>query len=168
MVKKFLKEWGIPLVIAYAVAILINKFLIFTVYIPSESMLPAINAGDRLIAQRVYDYGKIKRGDILVFDFKEEDSLYIKRVIGLPGDTILIDGKNLYVNGEKITEDYVKFPEETFAEYVVPEKSYFFLGDNRANSKDARYWKNPYIKEEDIKGKAIFRYYPFDNIGKLK
>lgn len=168
MVKKFLKEWGIPLVIAYVIAILINKFLIFTVYIPSESMMPAINVGDRLIAQRVYDYGKIKRGDILVFDFKEEDSLYIKRVIGLSGDTILIDGKNLYVNGEKIVEDYVKFPEETFAEYVVPEDSYFFLGDNRANSKDARYWKNPYIKKEDIKGKAIFRYYPFDNMGKLK
>ncbi|MGL5417419.1 MAG: signal peptidase I [Clostridium sp.] len=168
MVKKIFKEWGVPLVIAYILAMLINKFLIFTVYIPSESMMPTINVGDRLIAKRVYDYGKINRGDILVFDFKEEDSLYIKRVVGLPGDSILIDGKKLYINGEELKEDYVKFPEETYAEYIVPEKSYFFLGDNRANSKDARYWKNPYINEEDIRGKAIFRYYPFNNVGIMK
>ncbi|MGL5649705.1 MAG: signal peptidase I [Clostridium sp.] len=168
MVKKILKEWGVPLVIAYILAMLINKFLIFTVHIPSESMMPTINVGDRLIAKRVYDYGKINRGDILVFDFKEEDSLYIKRVVGLPGDSILIDRKKLYINGEEFKEDYVKFSEETYAEYIVPEKSYFFLGDNRANSKDSRYWKNPYINEEDIRGKAIFRYYPFNNVGIIK
>ncbi|WP_436512620.1 signal peptidase I [Clostridium thermobutyricum] len=167
MWKKVLREWVFLIAIAYVISILINKFLIFTVFIPSGSMMPTINIGDRLVATRIHNYDNIKHGDILVFNFREEDSLYIKRVIGLPGDKIKIDGQAVYVNGEKLEEEYVKYPEDTYAEYIVPENNYFFLGDNRNDSKDSRYWNNPYIEEEEIKGKAIFRFYPFDSFGKV-
>lgn len=164
------KEFTIGVIGAVILTILINKFLIFSIYVPSGSMLPTIQIGDRMVARRIYNYDNINRGDILIFNFTEEveDSLYIKRVIGLPGDNIKIEGTEIYINGEKIEEDYVKYQEETFLEYNVPEGEYFFLGDNRADSKDSRYWENPFIKQSEIKGKAMFRYYPLDRIGKIK
>lgn len=82
--KNFIKEWGIPIVSAIIMAVLINKFLIFKVYIPSESMEPTINKGDRLLIGRIYDTKSIKRGDILVFESEELKETLIKRVIGLP------------------------------------------------------------------------------------
>lgn len=163
------KEFAIGIVGAIILTILINKFLIFSIYVPSGSMLPTIQIGDRMIASRIYNYDNIKRGNILIFNFteEEEDSLYIKRVIGLPGDNIKIKGSKVYINNEELKEDYVKYPEETFAEYDVPEGEYFFLGDNRADSKDSRYWKNPFIKQEEIKGKALFRFYPLETFGSI-
>lgn len=168
--RKSSKEFAIGIVGAIILTILINKFLIFSIYVPSGSMLPTIQIGDRMVARRIYNYDNINRGDILIFNFTEEaeDSLYIKRVIGLPGDNIKIKGTKVYINNEEIKEDYVKYPEETFLEYDVPEGEYFFLGDNRADSKDSRYWKNPFIKEDEIKGKAMFRFYPLERIGSIK
>ena len=85
----------------------------------------------------------------------------MKRIIGLPGDTVdIIDGK-VYINGELLVEDYIK---ETmvgsFGSYDVPEGSYFMLGDNRNNSNDSRYWYNTYLDRDDILGKVVFKYYP--------
>lgn len=164
------KEFAIAIIGGIILTILINKFLIFSIYVPSGSMLPTIEVGDRMVVRRIYNYDNIKRGDILVFNFKEdvEDTLYIKRVIGLQNDRIKFENNKLYINNEEIKEDYVKYPEEFYGEYTVPEGEYFFLGDNRANSKDSRVWKNPYIKQSEIKGKAFFRFYPFDRIKILK
>ena len=164
----FFFDWIVPVIIAVVLAVLINKFLIFKVYIPSSSMEPTLNVGDNLFVTRVYDPEKLHRGDIVVFESKELNETVIKRLIGLPGDTIKIDGGIVFVNGKQLDEPYVKYPMNTYGEFKVPEGKYFFLGDNRANSNDARFWKNPYIDGSDIKGKAQVRIYPLNRIGLLE
>jgi len=166
--KGFLYEWGIPIVVAVVLALLITKFIVFKVYIPSESMVPTLNVGDRLFVARVYNEEKFERGDILVFESDELEEKLIKRLIGLPGDKILIENGEVYVNGEKLIEDYIGNADRFNGEYEVPEGKYFFLGDNRLWSKDSRYWINPYIDGKDIIGKAQFKVYPFSEIGKIK
>lgn len=166
--KGFLYEWGIPVVVAVVLALLITKFIVFKVYIPSESMVPTLNVGDRLFVTRVYNEEKFERGDILVFESDELEEKLIKRLIGLPGDKILIENGEVYVNGEKLIEDYIGNADRFNGEYEVPEGKYFFLGDNRLWSKDSRYWINPYIDGKDIIGKAQFKVYPFSEIGKIE
>ncbi len=161
----FFFEWVIPIAIALVLALLIKQFLIFKVYIPSGSMIPTLNEGDQLFVTRVYNLDNLKRGDILVFDSDELNDVLIKRLIGLPGDKIKIVKGTVYVNGEKLEEDYVKNSDDISGEFEVPEGKYFFLGDNRAISYDARRWKNPYIDGSDIKAKAQIRVYPFSDFG---
>lgn len=165
--QNFFNDWIIPVFIAVVIAILINKFLIYKVYIPSSSMVPTLNVGDRLLVTRVYNPDKLKRGDIVVFDSDELNETVIKRLIGLPGDTIKIDGTSVYVNGKKLDEPYVKYPMDSYGIYKVPKGKYFFLGDNRANSNDSRFWKNPYISGDKIRGEAQVRIYPFNSMGFL-
>ena len=110
----------------------------------------------------------MQRGDIVVFDSDELNETVIKRLIGLPGDTIKIDGTAVYVNGKKLDEPYVEYPLESYGTYKVPEGKYFFLGDNRANSNDSRFWKDPYIDADKIQGKAQIKIYPLSQIGFLK
>lgn len=161
-------EWGIPIIVAIILAIIINKFIVFKVFIPSESMVPTLNVNDRLFVTRVYNEDNFERGDILVFDSDELNEKLIKRLIGLPGDKIVIENGEVSVNGEKLVEDYIGNADRFNGEYEVPEGKYFFLGDNRLWSKDSRYWINPYIDGEDITGKAQFKVYPFSDIGKIE
>ena len=164
----FFKDWVIPIAVALLIAVIIHKFLIFKVYIPSESMYPTLTKGDHLFVKKVYNYDKIKRQDIIVFNFKEDgkDELLIKRVIGLPGDTVKIDNQGkVFVNGEELNEPYIKNQSNLSGEFKVPEGRYFFLGDNRSNSKDSRFWKDPFIEKNEIQGKAFVRVYPFNRIG---
>ena len=86
----FFTEWVVPILIALVLAFLINKFLIFKVKIPSESMVPTLNVGDRLFVTRIYNPEKLKRGDIVVFHSDEKNEDMIKRLIGLPGDKVVI------------------------------------------------------------------------------
>ncbi|MCY6485110.1 signal peptidase I [Clostridium aestuarii] len=166
--KKFFKEWIIPIGAAVVFAILINQFLFFQVRVPSESMYPTIKIGDRIIVTKVYNRDKLKRGDIVVFYSKELQETLIKRLIALPGDEIKIDENGqIYINGDKTEEPYVVFPEKRKGEFKVPKDYYFFLGDNRARSYDARKWNNPYIEGKDIKGKARVIVYPFNRFGKF-
>lgn len=164
----FFREWIVPIVAAIGIAFLINKFLVYNVYIPSESMVPTLNVGDKLMVTRVYDTDKIKRGDIVVFYSEELDEILIKRVIGLPGDHIKIHDGIVNINGEDIKEDYVKNNESFDGNFDVPDNKFFFLGDNRSRSNDARRWINPYIDASNIQGKARIKFYPFKDFGSLK
>lgn len=165
-------EWLITIVAALIISFLINKFLIFKVYIPSESMYPTLKVKDQLFVTKMYSRDSIQRGDILVFFSDEFDELLIKRVIGLPGDDIVVKASGeVLVNGEVLEETYVVQKDETAIfdlEFKVPEDKYFFLGDNRANSLDSRYWSEPYIDFEDIRGEARVIIYPFNRIRLLK
>ena len=163
----FFREWIIPIVAAIGIAILINKFLVYNVYIPSESMVPTLNVGDKLMVTRVYDTDKIKRGDIIVFFSEELNEVLIKRAIGLPGDHIKIHNGIVNINGEDIKEDYVKNNESFDGSFDVPDNKFFFLGDNRSRSNDARRWINPYIDASNIQGRARIKFYPFKDFGSL-
>ena len=163
---KALKEWAICIGIALLIAILINKFLLYKVYIPSESMVPTLNEDDQLFVTRIYNYDKIERGDILVFYSEENDDTFIKRVIGLPGDTVKIVDGVVFVNDKELKEDYVKNNDtDENSEFKVPKGKYFFLGDNRAISNDSRRWKDPFVDEDDIQAKAVLKVYPFSDFG---
>ena len=160
----FFSDWVVPIVIAVILAILINRFLIFKVKIPSESMVPTLNVGDRLFVTRVYNPEKLKRGDIIVFHSEEKNEDMIKRLIGLPGDQIGI----VTVNGETLQENYIGTSDNYNGEFTVPEGKYFFLGDNRYWSLDSRYWEDPYIDGSEIKGKAQIKVYPWKDFGKVE
>lgn len=164
MAKRIVKEiisWIIVFAIAFVLALLINRFIIFRVEVPSGSMENTIMTGDKVVTFRLsYLFSDPKRGDIVVFPFPDDEEVdYIKRIIGLPGDTIEIRKGVLYINDDPYEEDYLKEPmdEEDFGPVTVPEDSYFMMGDNRNSSMDSRAWRNKFVKGDKIKGKAIFR-----------
>lgn len=167
--KKFFFDWIIPIIVAFIFAQLIIRFAVFKITVPTESMVPTVEAKDQIFVTKVYDPSSIKRGDIVVFKSDEFSFLLLKRVIGLPGDKIEIkDGGKVYINGDLYNEPYVKNPDDKQASFVVPQGKYLMLGDNREKSNDARYWNNPYIDGSNIQGKARLRVYPFDRISFLK
>lgn len=166
--KYFVFEWLIPIAIALIIAFLIRSFVAYVFNVPTSSMYPTINPGDVGIATKVYNPNSLKRGDVVVFKLEELSMVLVKRLIGLPGDKISIkDNGDVYINGEKLQEDYVKNPCVGGGEYEVPAGCYFFLGDNRADSNDARYWANKYIPFEFVEGKAQFIFFPFNRISRL-
>lgn len=159
-------ELGIWIVFLY----LLMHFVIMNCFVPSGSMESTLMTGDRLFANRLYhDY---KRGDITVFEFYENGpkEYYVKRIIGEPGDHIDIKEDGVYVNDEKLEEDYLK--EDMFVweelSYDVPEGCYFMMGDNRNNSADSRFWDDPFVPEDRLAGKVVVRYWPLGDIGRVK
>lgn len=167
--KEFKEIFSSVFVCAFLYLILTN-FVFINAVIPSESMYPELQVKDKLFCSKMINPDKLERGDIVVF--KKEDGskdLYVKRLIGTEGDVIdLKENGDVYVNGELIDEPYVQNQireDEIYfgmqlGQYVVPENEFFFLGDNRDNSADSRYWEDPFINEDYIVAKAIFRWLP--------
>lgn len=167
-VKKFIKGWVIPFGIEILVLLFVIKFLFFFVVVPSGSMIPTIDEASVLFATRVHDPTTLERGDIVVFQSDELGLTLVKRLIGLPGDTVILDkdGK-LSINGEPVEEPYVFHKAAVSGKFRVPEGHYLFFGDNRSGSNDARMWVQPYISGDKIQGKAQFTIWPVANFGKL-
>lgn len=140
--------------------VLIVKFVFFVPIVPTGSMEPTIAEHSALFALRVHDLEKLERGDIIVFTAETPElagTTLIKRLIGLPGDHVEIDENGtVTINGEVQQESYVVYQYAIPSEFDVPEGYYLFMGDNRANSMDSRYWQNPYVSGESIQGRAIF------------
>ncbi|HEY8892049.1 MAG TPA: signal peptidase I [Clostridium sp.] len=169
LMKKIFQDWILPIIAAIAIAFIINKVIFFNVTVPTGSMLPTINLNDKILVTRVHNKNNLKRGDIIVFHSDELGEDLIKRLIGLPNDKVEVkqDG-SVYINNKKIDESYIVYPGGKTGTFNVPVGSYFFMGDNRADSLDARYWKKPYIPAKDIMGKARIIISPFSRFGKLK
>ena len=166
--KIFIKDWLLLIFVAVILATLINRFLFFNIKVPSGSMYPTIKIGDKITVTKVYNKSNLKRGDIIVFYSYELKERLVKRLIGLPGDAIVIKDKGqTFINGIKVEEPYVVYPENLDKKFKVPKNKYLFLGDNRADSFDARRWESPYIDSKDIEGKAQFVLYPFNRFGKF-
>ena len=217
-------EWLLVVVVAFIVAFLINSFILTNSFIPTPSMETNLPVGSRLFGFRLYYlFTDVKRGDVVIFDYgylcKNDDQMYqknddhccplcgrddkkntkvqyIKRVIGLPGDHVVIKAeytaeqelfRNLkfpdpnikatcgyvYVNGEKLVEPYLSEPMVVNNFYkpvdvIVPENSYFLLGDNRNNSEDSRFWVKMFLDKKDILAKALLVYWPLNKIGIIK
>ena len=129
--------------------------------------------GDRVIGNRLaYLFDSPERGDIVIFKYPDDESqLFVKRVIGMPGERVVITDAKVYINGVLLAESYLKNSWVIDADdyvFEVPDHCYLVLGDNRNNSKDSRYWTNTYVKEEQLLGEAVFCYWPFKNFGKLE
>ena len=134
------------------------------------SMQDTIMKGDRVLGNRLaYIKDDPERYDIVIFKYPDDPSkISIKRVIGLPGETVSVKEVKRYVDGTEQTQAVSFCPEEmagSFGPYEVPEDSYFVMGDNRNNSLDSRYWDNTYVKKEAILAKAGFRYWPLNKVG---
>ncbi|MCR5429678.1 MAG: signal peptidase I [Eubacterium sp.] len=164
-------SWVKIIVIALVIALIINNFIIINANVPSGSMENTIMTGDRMIGLRTaYWFSSPKRGQVVIFKFPDnEDETFVKRVIGLPGETVHIKKGKIYINNSKkaLKEDYLK---EEWVEgndyekpFKVPKDSYFCMGDNRNVSNDARYWKKKYVKKNKILAKAEFVYWPWSN-----
>ncbi|MBE5881511.1 MAG: signal peptidase I [Lachnospiraceae bacterium] len=187
--KSIIKEifsWIKVIILAFVVALLLNKFVIVNANVPTGSMEDTIQPGDRLIGFRLsYLFSEPERGNIIIFEYPvDPEEIYIKRIIGLPGEKIEIRDAKVYIDGSKtpLEEPYLKedwIIENDGLELMIPEGHYFVMGDNRNNSLDGRYWateavmnelvstleeaveqKYCFVSEDAILGKAIFRYYP--------
>lgn len=168
--KTFLKELRsnvITVVVALLIGFFLSKYIIANAQVPSGSMETTVMAGDRIIVNRLaYAFGEPQRGDIVTFIYPDDgETLYLKRIMGLPGETIEgIDGV-IYINGSPLSQDYTsEVFEEDFGPFQVPEGCYFMMGDNRNDSWDSRFWENQFVEKDAIIGKAAFSYYPHPRI----
>ncbi|MEM0981801.1 MAG: signal peptidase I [Cyanobacteria bacterium P01_H01_bin.58] len=152
----------------------IRTFVAEARYIPSGSMEPTLEINDRLVVEKVsYRFNPPDRGDIVVFwppdELFEEGQrrdAFIKRVIGLPGDTVEVTDGVVYVNDEPLDEDYTKEPPAyLWGPETVPEDAYLVLGDNRNSSYDSHSWG--FVPAENIIGKAVVRFWPPGRLGGL-
>ena len=166
---KELLQWAAAFIAAIAAALLINNFVIVNAQIPSSSMEDTIMPGDRVFGNRLaYVLGEPERFDIIIFRYPDDESqLFIKRIIGLPGETVEIRDGHIYINGSDTPLEDVETKEPmegSFGPYTVPEDCYFVMGDNRNNSRDSRYWEHTFVTEDEILGKAVFRYWPVNKM----
>jgi len=186
--KSTIREYFESIVIAVILALFIRTFVVQAFKIPTGSMENNLLIGDHLLVNKfifgptlsrieraVLPIDEIKRGDVIVFKFPEDPERdFIKRTIGLPGDTIELRNKKVFVNGKALDEPYVHFlfpppgdtPQEDFDVRVhygpvtVPPDHYFMMGDNRDNSEDSRYWG--FMPKSYVKGQALFIYFSFN------
>ena len=162
-IKKLIKEY-LPYILILIGVILIKRFIISPIRVKGQSMMNTLHNGDIMILNIVgYRFEDIKRFDIVVI--KEDNEYLIKRVIGLPGEIIEYKDNELYVNGEKIKENYGKGNTEDFT-VKVKKNSYFVLGDNRENSMDSRVFGS--FPEKEILGKTSLTIFPFNRLGTKK
>ena len=162
--KEFM-EYLKMIIFVVVVVLVVNNFLLINAKIPSESMEQTIMTGDRVFGNRLaYVFGDPERYDIIIFKYPDnEKELFIKRIIGMPGETVEIKDGKVYINGSKepLKDSFTpETPVGDYGPYTVPENSYFVRGDNRNYSKDSRFWNNPYVAEDKILGKAVLKYFP--------
>jgi signal peptidase I len=188
--KSTAREYFESIVIAVILALFIRTFVVQAFKIPTGSMEENLLIGDHLLVNKfvfgptatgleraLLPTGTIKRGDVIVFKYPEEpDRDFIKRVIGLPGETVEVREKKVYINGVGLNEPYVHFlqPPSTNSEFyettsfdvrerygpvTVPSNQYFVMGDNRDNSQDSRYWG--FLPRDNVKGKALVIYWSY-------
>ena len=152
-------DWAEALVYALAVLVVICAFFVRLSGVEGSSMYPTLHEGDQLLISS-FGYGEPERGDIVMFYNEEMQEIMVKRVIGLPGDTITFSDGAVVVNGETLSEPYLPegvetYPAQEGASFTVPEGCVFLLGDNRESSLDSRWWGNPYISLSDIQARAL-------------
>lgn len=162
-IRRELFSWCRTILAALLIAFVLTQFVIVNATVPTGSMMDTIQKKDRLIGLRfAYWFSDPQRGDIVIFDAVDfPDEHLLKRVIGLPGETV--EGRDglVYIDGQPLDEPYAREPiQEAFGPFTVPEDSYFMMGDNRNDSLDSRFWEHPYVEKKDILGKAVLRYWP--------
>lgn len=160
-IKSFIKEL-IPYVIILIVVVLIRSFIVTPVMVSGTSMSPTLKGREIMILNKLDK--KFTRYEIVVLDTNHED--IIKRIIGLPGETISCENNIIYVNSRKIDDKFGSGVTSDFKKITLGKDEYFVLGDNRENSLDSRYY-GPFKKKE-IKGSTKLIVFPFHKIGKVK
>ena len=174
--RQSLLEWLIILVVAVGASLLLRTYVVQTYWIPSASMEPTLMIGDHVLVSKLsVTWGTINRGDVIVFRASKSIQaacndhlpIYVKRVIGLPGDHLTSKGNTIYINGKPLKENWPHtepiFP--PIGNVTVPANSYFMMGDNHHNSCDSRYWGS--LPRSAMIGKVFVRIWPISRIGLL-
>lgn len=164
--KKMIRR-NIPLIISLSTLLLVKMFIAAPTRVSGESMNHTLQHNDRSL---IYKSKHVNRFDIIIFNTNNltgEDKQYVKRVVGLPGETITYKGHQLFINQSKIDEPFDIRDQQLTGDFsfTLADDEYFVLGDNRGNSTDSRHLGG--INKDDIVGKMIYRFYPFKSIGKL-
>jgi len=151
------------LILALVLYFLIDS-VIARVRVVNISMLPTLQPGEFLMVNKLaYRFSDVERGDIIVFHYPQNPAEdFIKRVIGVPGDTISVMKGTVYINGQAVDEPYISAPPNYTGQWTIPEDNVFVLGDNRNQSSDSHQWGN--VPLQNIVGRALVIYWPFENI----
>lgn len=163
-------EWAALIVVAWLISFAIRTFVFDTRIVPTGSMLPTIQLQDRVIFDKLfYRFGSLERGDIIMFTppqgSGESDDL-VKRIVGLPGESLEVREGKVWINGMVLEEPYLdQAPKYSYGPLKIPENAYIMFGDNRNNSKDAHIWG--VLPKENIEGRVLLRYWPLDRFGKI-
>lgn len=191
--KSALIEYAEALIWAVVLALVIRTWAVQAFKIPSGSMMPTLLVGDHLLVSKssygiklpfsdrvIVPLGHPQRGDIVVFRFPEDrDKDFIKRVIGLPGESVEVRNKRVFINGQALDDPWAHYsdridlppgvlPRDNFGPVTVPEGHYFVMGDNRDQSYDSRFWfggKGGFVPASDILGRAIVIYWSWEDHG---
>jgi len=169
--KSVVREYAEAIVIAFVLAMIIRTFVVQAFKIPSGSMIPTLQIGDHILVSKfIYHFTKPERGDLIVFKYPKDPSRdFIKRVVGLPGETLEVRHRKVYINGKLLKEDYPIFSDKEAGQYgevpirdnfsviTIPPNKYFMMGDNRDNSLDSRFWGT--LDEKMIEGRAFIVYW---------
>ncbi len=163
-----LKSWFRDILLAFAIAIFIVIFVVQPVKVEGTSMQPRLVDQERIFVNRfIYRFQNIHRGDVVVFWYpRDRSKSFIKRVLGIPGDTVEIRAGIVYINGSRVNEPYLNpaYQDNKSLQAVrVPRGQYFVLGDHRNSSNDSRSWG--FVAHDLIYGKAVFSYWPFSRVG---
>jgi len=166
-------SWARDLAFSLLIAVILIVFIYQPVKVEGTSMMPTLVNDERIFINKFtyhYGLGEIHRGDMVVFWYPlDTTKSYIKRIIGVPGDTVRIDEGEVYLNGRKLAEGYVPDlfrDRNSWGPRQVPPDDYFVLGDHRNSSNDSRTWG--FVDRKYIYGKAVFVYWPLDKLGVLK
>ena len=183
--KSTFREYAEAIGMALLLALFIRTFIVQAFKIPSGSMIPTLQIGDHILVNKLaygiriplwghylVDFGKVQRGDVIVFIFPEDRSKdFIKRVVGVAGDTVEIRGKKIYINGQQVEDPHAHFEgddpqnilpasRDDYGPTKVPENHLFVMGDNRDRSYDSRFWG--FVNLDDVRGKAFLIYWSWD------
>lgn len=163
------------LAIALVLALLIRLFIAEPRFIPSDSMVPTLQVGDRLVVEKLsYYFRPPARGDIVVFDPPEllqeqgytKDQAFIKRIIGEPGQTVQIQDGKVYLNNQPLQEGYIAEPPNyEWGPAEIPKDQFFVMGDNRNNSNDSHIWG--FLPKQNLIGRAWLRFFPLERVGRV-
>ena len=172
--RRWLVEWGVVIVVALLVAFLVRTYVAQTFYVPSTSMYPTLKAGDRIVVDKLaFDFGSVSPGDIIVFKRPPREDCggppvpdLVKRVVGLPGQTIEARNDTVFVTGRVLPEPWLPHGASTFTSNFgpvkIPANQYFVMGDNRVASCDSRMWGT--VERSYIVGKVDFIIWPLSQL----
>lgn len=157
--KKDFVWWLITFFITLFLYLALNAFVFINAEVPTTSMFPAISPGNKTFTNRLaYKFKAPQRKDIVAFLCPDNDMLYVKRIIGLPGEKIEIKNGDVYIDNKILEEKEILKDYDNFGPYFIPDNTYFLLGDNRFFSEDSRYWDNKFVPQQNILGKVVFKY----------
>lgn len=164
-------SWVKMIIAAFIIAFILRTFVFQMALVNQISMEPTLHEGQMLIISKInYFVGNPQRGEIIVLKDNVENKLLIKRVIGLPGETVSLRNGKVFINEKELNPDYTKAPTYPYVQesWQIPLGDYFVLGDNREHSRDSRADDVGLISRKNIVGRAVFRLWPFNKVGVLK